>query len=92
MLLFVGWRGKSGEEELQDALVGPRMFGNLLADDTPYEEIPAWVHQAKDTIFRLLAKSIKVKTLVALIGPRDTFAEYEVDEPPKFSLKIIVSH
>lgn len=39
MLTSVGWRSKSGEEELQDALVGPRIFGNLQADDIPYEEI-----------------------------------------------------
>ena len=92
MLLFVGWRGKSGEEELQDALVGPKMFGNLQANDIPYEEIPDCIHRTKDAVSRLLAKSVQEKRPVALVAPRDTFAEYEVDEPPKFPLTIRVAN
>ena len=92
MLLFVGWRGNAGPEELQDALVGPRMFGNLRANDIPYEEIPTCIHRTKDAISRLLAIAVQDKTPVALVAPRDTFAEYEVDEPPKFPLAITVSY
>lgn len=92
MLLFVGWRGTSGKEELQDALVGPRMFGNLKANDIPYEEIPTCIHRTKDAVSRLLAKSVQDGTPVALVMPRDTFAEYEVNEPPRFPLTIKVSH
>lgn len=92
MLLFIGWRGTAGEEELQDALVGPRMFGNLQANDIPYEEIPTCIHRAKDTISRLITRSIQQKTPVALIAPRDTFIEYMVDGRPKFPFEITANN
>lgn len=93
MLLLIGWRGKAAEgEELQDALVGPRLLGNLQANDIPYEEIPTCIHRAKDAISRLIAKSVQDKTPVALLAPRDTFAEYEVDEPREFAPMIRISY
>lgn len=93
MLLLIGWRGNSGEEEeLQDALVGPRLLGNLEANDIPYEQIPTCIHLAKDAISRLVAKSVRDQTPVALIAPRNTFAEYEVHELPKSPPTIRVSY
>ncbi|KAG6010348.1 hypothetical protein E4U21_006912 [Claviceps maximensis] len=93
MLLLIGWRGKHGreEEELQDAAVGPRLLGNLQANDIPYEEMPTSIAGARDAIARLVAKSVREKTPVALIAARDTFAEYEVDKPPDFASSIRVS-
>ncbi|KAM3538910.1 hypothetical protein ARSEF1564_008178 [Beauveria bassiana] len=92
ILLFIGWRGRSGDEELQDALVGPRMFGNLKANDIPYEEVPTCVHKARDAISRLLTKSLQNKTPVALVLPRDSFTEYEASEAPKISKAIAVGY
>ncbi|KAJ5294440.1 hypothetical protein PENANT_c006G08393 [Penicillium antarcticum] len=93
MLLLIGWRGKTAEEEeLQDALVGPRMKANLEANDIPYEEIPTCIHRTRDLISRLIARSILEKTPVALIAPRDTFAEYESNEATKFPPAITVSY
>ncbi|KAG6029813.1 hypothetical protein E4U41_000263 [Claviceps citrina] len=93
MLLLIGWRGKTAEEEeLQDAVVGPRLLGNLQANGIPYEEIPTCVHRAGDAIARLLARSVRENTPVALIAPRDTFAEYEADGPPDFASFIKISY
>ncbi|OAA39367.1 Thiamine pyrophosphate enzyme, N-terminal TPP-binding domain protein [Metarhizium rileyi] len=93
MLLFIGWRGASAEEEeLQDALVGPRLLGNLQANDIPHEEIPTCIHRAKEAISRLVAKAVRDKTPVALIAPRDTFQEYEIDKLPKFPFDFTASH
>ncbi|KAG6302762.1 hypothetical protein E4U45_002625 [Claviceps purpurea] len=93
MLLLIGWRGKSAEEEeLQDAAVGPRLLGNLETNGIPYQEIPMCIHRAREAIARLLGRSVQEKTPVALIAPRDTFAEYEVDETPEFTSSIKVSY
>ncbi|KAG5929978.1 hypothetical protein E4U42_003632 [Claviceps africana] len=92
MLLLIGWRGKSAEEEeLQDAAVGPRLLSHLKTNDIPYEEVPTCIYSAKDAVARLLARSVQEKTPVALIAARDTFAEYEVDEPPEFASSIRIS-
>lgn len=56
MVLLIGWRGRDGQEELQDALVGPRLFVNLEANDIPYEEAPDCIHRTKDALARLIAK------------------------------------
>lgn len=92
ILLFIGWRGRSGDEELQDALVDPQMFGNLKANDIPYEEVPTCVHKAREAISRLLTKSLQNKTPVALVLPRDSFTEYEASEAPKISQAIAVGY
>ncbi|KAI0133718.1 putative phosphonopyruvate decarboxylase [Xylariales sp. AK1849] len=81
MLLMIGWRGKPGEkDEPQHALIGPRLLDNLRANDFPFEEVPDTLVGAKETIARLVAKSIELNTPVALIVPRNTFAEYKADE------------
>ncbi|KAH8702303.1 thiamine diphosphate-binding protein [Talaromyces proteolyticus] len=81
MLVMVGWRGKPGEkDEPQHALIGPRLLDNLRANDFPFEEIPDTLDGAKETIARLIERSLREKTPVALIVPRNTFAEYESDK------------
>ncbi|KAF4227422.1 hypothetical protein CNMCM6805_003034 [Aspergillus fumigatiaffinis] len=95
MLLLIGWAGRSGKkEELQDVLVGPRLLNNLQVNDLPYEEVldSDSVSTARDTIARLIEKSVQEKTPVALVVPRQTFAEYETGAPPKFPPSITISH
>ena len=77
MLLMIGWRGKPGEkDEPQHALIGPNLLENLKANDIPYEEIPDSLSGAKDAIARLVARAVQNNTPVAIIVPRNTFAEY----------------
>jgi phosphonopyruvate decarboxylase len=87
MLLLIGWAGRSGKkEELQDILVGPRLLDNLQVNNLPYEEVldSDSLPMIKDTIARLVVRSLREKTPVALIVPRQTFAEPENIASPKF--------
>ncbi|KAF2726326.1 thiamine diphosphate-binding protein [Polychaeton citri CBS 116435] len=78
MLLMIGWRGKPGEkDEPQHALIGPRLLDNLEANGFPYEEIRGNLADAKATVSRLIQIAEQKKTPVALIVPRNTFAEYK---------------
>ncbi len=80
MLLMIGWRGKPGEkDEPQHALIGPNLLQNLKANDFPYEEIPDTLSGASKAIARLIARALQDNTPVAIIVPRNTFAEYDGD-------------
>jgi hypothetical protein len=63
-------------------------------NDLPYEEVldSDSVFTARETIARLVKKSVQEKTPVALVVPRQTFAELETVAPPKFPPSINISH